>query len=93
MEFVFYTVVMMLLGGFPVALLLGTLDEYSTRFLSTAVRHARPALQPTPIHRAHVRWRRLSQRTRVRAEPPSRSEPGSRTRPPARAEGFGADAA
>jgi hypothetical protein len=93
MELVLYTVVMMLLVGFPLGLLLGTLDEYSTRFSPEAVRPARSVLQPRPIHRAHARWRRLAQRTRVRGEPLVRDEAGLRTRPAPDGEHLGADAA
>jgi hypothetical protein len=43
MEFVLNAVVMMMLVAFPVGLFLGTLDLYSNRWSSGAIRHPQPA--------------------------------------------------
>ena len=93
MEMVFEIVVMLMLVGFPVALLLVTIDEYASRSSLLALRHARPASRPKPVHGVHFRWRRNGARTRPRGEVPARNEPGTRQRPVTGRDRIGADAA
>ena len=91
MEMVFDVAVLMMLVGFPVALVLVTLDEYSSYSSLQAFRHARPAARPRPVHGIYIRWHHES--ARLRAEVSGQDEPAARKRPLADHDRIGADAA
>ena len=93
MEFMFNAIVIMMLIAFPVGLVLGTLDEYSTDISPGAVRNVRRSVQPTLVSIAAAHGRGVADLTRESSPPRRRRDAGSGTYPAAAGERLGAGAA
>src|SRR5262245_40352133 len=95
MEFAFNAIVMMMLIGFPLGLILGTLDLYTNRISSGAVRHVQHAFQPkVVVPGSGLRPLGASSIIGERRGLPGRTDSGSRPPPAApTSERLGGDAA
>jgi hypothetical protein len=92
MELMLNVVITMMLVGFPVGLLLSTVDDHSSRLASAAFRHAQHASEPAAVQRA-ARRRSVAIRASERDDLSGRREAGSRAHRAAASERYGADAA